>query len=138
MFAMHFAVQQFVAACDTPQPACLQSDPILGVLLAFAFCLGRSQQLLGAGGRQCSQESVQRVPVPGVQGCSAEVRAVQTLLPSAGDVRRELAAWKEASLRSVVLQLGGLSAVHCAYMQVCEQFGCWSWGKKGEACWSLD
>lgn len=39
--------------------------------------------------------------------------------------------------RSVVLPLGGLSVVHCAYLQVCEHFSFWSWGRKGQACWSL-
>lgn len=95
MFAIHFAVQQFVAAWDTPQPACLQSPHFVGLAGIHFFALGEVSSCWEQGGRHCRQKLLQRVPVPGVQGCSAEVRAVQSPLPSAGEVHRELAAWKE-------------------------------------------
>lgn len=94
MFAVHFAVQQFVAAWDTPQPACLQSPHFAG-LTGIHFLPWEKSAAAGSTGRRCSQKLLQRVPMPGVQGCSAEVRAVQSPLPSAGEVHRELAAWKE-------------------------------------------
>lgn len=57
MFAMHFAVQQFVAAWDTPQPACLQSPHFAG-LTGIHFLPWEKSAAAGSRGKALQPEIV--------------------------------------------------------------------------------
>lgn len=131
MFAMHFAVQQFVAAWDTPQPACLQSPHFAG--LTGIHFLGEvsscREQGEGFAARNCCRGCQ-------CQACRAALLRSGQSSPHCLLLERCTGSWL-LGRRSVVLPLGGLSVVHCAYLQVCEHFSFWSWGRKGQACWSL-